>query len=162
MLAAGFLHTMAKIGYVFGAQPDEEYLTDPIVPHDRRERNFKSYAAQKSREKVTSAGRAVGGGAAIGGGLGALAGGARGGAKGALVGGLLGAGLGAVTGLGARAADRHNIAVAKESVSNPKRMREHLDRYSTHARTRQEQAKEMAAERRHREMMNTLRRREES
>ncbi len=160
MLAAGFLFTMSKIGYVFGEYPDEAYLTDPIVPHDRRERNFEGYVSRKAGEKVTSVPRAVGGGAAIGGGLGALAG-SRGGFKGALIGGLAGAGLGALTGAAARATDANNIDAAKRSLSSKKHLREHLDRYSTHARVRREQAKETAAERRHREMMRVLERQRE-
>ena len=63
-----------KTAKIMGESVPHETLTEASVPYEQRRRAYELYLQRKSEEQPSSALAAMGGGAAIGGGLGALAG----------------------------------------------------------------------------------------
>jgi hypothetical protein len=153
----------AKIARIFGAGEPSETMYSDRVPYDVRERAFKGYLQQKSQEAPTGLARALGGGAAVGGGLGALLGAGTGGGKGALIGSGIGAGLGALGGAGMRAADKSEIARTKQELASgdlPLAMAHRIGDYESSRNFAEEMRRQQAdskTDRRHREHMDVLR-----
>lgn len=147
---------MGKEARITGAR--EPAVMDGEVPYEIRKKMLMRYAAEKANEGKSSWLGSMGGGALIGGGLGAAMGGLRAGAPGAAVLGLGGAGSGALLGALAKISDdrairrsqrmAHPDADTDTEVANrvisQKRMRE-LGEFSN-------------SERRHADMMGALRR----
>lgn len=154
-----------KDAKIFGRSLDEETISEPGTPYDVRQRVLQNYLQEKSQEAPTSKLHALGGGALIGGSLGALTGGLAGGRPslpGALAGLGIGGGLGALTGAGLRSADIAEIGRSKAELEGgdmPAALAGRVGAARRRERVQEElqrHRERMDTERRHREHMDTL------
>ena len=111
-----------KTAAVFGASMDP--LVGSLSPEVKKKHQLQlalKYYADKAGEKKTKTWKALVGGGAPLGGLGALLGGALGGRKGALLGLLGGGGLGALSGYGFKRGDDKELEAAGHLMSLPRK-----------------------------------------
>lgn len=147
-----------KEAKVYGANLDEDVITDAGTPYDVRKQVFKDYLKAKSQEEPTALPTALGTGGVIGAGIGAIPGlvnrSGRGALLGAALGALSGAGVGALT----RHADKYEIAKSKRilgqgDLSGPLAMR------AGDVHRERRRSDDFNKERRHRELIGSINKR---
>jgi len=117
MIMDAFADELEKCARIFGASPDTSLISSGAIPEDVRRQAHDEYLGAKSEEDPTSAPAATLGGGAIG----ALLGGGLGlqhGRPATIRGAAVGGGLGALAGLLLRAADKGEIGRARDAIGD--------------------------------------------
>lgn len=162
VLLSAFEEELEKLAYMYmGAMhPDDDHLASGRIPYKKRRKALEHYAKQKAREKPTTMGAALGGGAALFGGMGALAGAGididrpgRGGIAGAVLGALAGAGLGAL----AREADKGEIKLMRRVLKDADALDRVMQQRVAGSERRRRMSDEFKRDARHHELVSAIR-----